>query len=309
MRRKNPWFWFLGILVLLTLVVWTGREEIATSFHDFPWSLLPAFLILQIVTLTLTSYCWFLLLKEKGSSIPFMPTLLIFLSGNFVESVTPVAKLGGEAAKVFLFRKKANLEYSAVLSVLMVQKIFFFLSFFSVIIVIVIPAAFFYPLPPELYQGIVVLGAILTLAIFFLKRKSMGKRKGSGWAGKFRDFFQQTLQETHLKGRFSLYIISLLIWALYPVKTYAVTLALDMEASFLLIALATFAAYLLGMIPLLPGGLGAFKGGMAFFLSLGALSIQDGLSIALITRIITFWFPLLFGALATAFLGGISEKR
>lgn len=105
--------------------------------------------------------------------------------------------------------------------------------------------------------------------------------------------------------------VSLAIWAFYPVKVYLACHFLGMEAPLLVIAMATLFAYVISMIPLLPGGLGTYEGTMALFFTIGGLSPAEGLAVSLLSRLVTFWFPLLLSAAASVILlsGGALHSR
>ena len=59
-----------------------------------------------------------------------------------------------------------------------------------------------------------------------------------------------------------------------------------------LLTIAFFVAYLVSMLPLFSGGLGSFEGSMALLLLLGGITPAEGLAAALLSRVITYWFPL-----------------
>jgi uncharacterized protein (TIRG00374 family) len=109
-------------------------------------------------------------------------------------------------------------------------------------------------------------------------------------------FLRQAGQESrHLlsrRKRLAFLALSSIVWVLYPVKVLLVTQMLGMEMEFVDIATATYAAYLVSMLPLLPGGLGSFEATMALILSAKGMSFSEGLAVALLTRLVTFWLPL-----------------
>ncbi len=67
----------------------------------------------------------------------------------------------------------------------------------------------------------------------------------------------------NFRERIALIIISTLIWSLYPLKVYIVCRMLFIDVDFLTVAMVTYTAYMISMVPLLPGGLGSFEGSMA----------------------------------------------
>ena len=106
---------------------------------------------------------------------------------------------------------------------------------------------------------------------------------------------------TFSEGAF-LITVSTLIWLLYPLKVFLVTGMLDLNISLRAVAIITFTAYLVSMVPLLPGGLGSYEGTMVLMFSFFGIAPAEGLAAALISRLITFWIPLLWSALGALYL-------
>lgn len=74
--------------------------------------------------------------------------------------------------------------------------------------------------------------------------------------------------------------------------------ALEVDADPALVLLAYVTANLLGMIPLTPGGLGFVEAGLTGSLALAGVGAADALVATLAYRLVSFWLPLPFGALA-----------
>jgi hypothetical protein len=77
---------------------------------------------------------------------------------------------------------------------------------------------------------------------------------------------------------------------------------LSLEVGLFSVAVITYTAYLISMVPLLPGGLGSFEATMVMMFSLYGLNPAEGLAVALISRLVTYWFPLGLSAFAAVFL-------
>jgi uncharacterized protein (TIRG00374 family) len=78
----------------------------------------------------------------------------------------------------------------------------------------------------------------------------------------------------------------------------AVLLALGVDASPALVLLAYVIASLLGMVPITPGGLGFVEAGLTATLALAGVDPGDAIVATLAYRLVSFWLPLPFGALA-----------
>ena len=78
----------------------------------------------------------------------------------------------------------------------------------------------------------------------------------------------------------------------------AVLFALGVDVNATLVLLAYVTASLLGMVPITPGGLGFVEAGLTATLALAGVGAADALVATLAYRLVSFWLPLPFGALA-----------
>ena len=99
----------------------------------------------------------------------------------------------------------------------------------------------------------------------------------------------------------ALLLLSLLIWLLYPLKMYLLTIQMQNSAHAVYIGAITYVSYLVAMIPIFPGGLGGFEGTMTGLLLAAGTEQSDALIITVLFRFVTFWFVMLFGLVFIAF--------
>jgi uncharacterized protein (TIRG00374 family) len=85
-------------------------------------------------------------------------------------------------------------------------------------------------------------------------------------------------------------LLSLVIWNLFPVKAYLISLSLGLDLGFVPILAVTYLTYMIGMIPLLPGGIGTFEASTVLLLAPMGIMSHEALAFALILRFVTFWF-------------------
>lgn len=112
MRFKHSYFWFAGILALTACVLVLGWEEIKELLWQANPNVLALLCLLQVGTLALSAYKWHFLLAKLAPGYSFGRVFAVYLGGDFVESITPAVKLGGEAARVYLFRRLTSLPYT-----------------------------------------------------------------------------------------------------------------------------------------------------------------------------------------------------
>ena len=92
-------------------------------------------------------------------------------------------------------------------------------------------------------------------------------------------------------------LLSFSIWILFPVKMILLVHLFTTNHDWVFLTEVTFISYMVGMIPLLPGGIGGFEATMTSLLMAMKINPNDALAIALLFRFITFWFVILISIL------------
>jgi len=336
MKAKHAFYWIIAIGILTFGVFYFGWEEVLTTLKKADPLITGGLILLKLVTLFLVAYRWQYLLKKSNQNISLHLAMLINLGGTFVEGVTPSARLGGEATKIYLFHRHTSLSYSNLAGVLLTLKYFSLMPFLVIVITAFVLGFLRYPLPYTFFL------ALLFLILFFITlalihhlggkneiiEESAGVEQTSkteaeertipkGLLHRILYFIQNKVSalinfihrsSVHSRSivntseRINLIIVSTLIWLLYPLKVYIVTYMLGFNIDIITVFIIAFTSYLVSLLPLLPGGLGLYEGSMLFMFSIAGYSPAEGLAVALLSRLIIYWFPLLLSAFATAYL-------
>ncbi len=337
MTRKHAILYIIGIMAITGLAIYFGRAEIVEALSRVALPVMALLLLLQLITLSLTSFQWQLLINKNEKKLSLGRILAINMAGNYVESVTPSVKLGGEAAKIFLFNRHSGISYAKLTAIMIALKFYSLLPFLILIILILGLTFLAYDVPVFVFTAFLFLAVFFTFVAWLHFRKADHRESGSIDS---TETINRTEQKIHsVKGKFIqglknkvlaisrffnqasehsknlvcqreiilLTSISAIIWLAYPLKVYLVSNMLGLNAGFLIVAVITYTAYLVSMVPLLPGGLGSFEATMALMFSLNGFSPAEGLAVALLSRLITYWFPLLFSAFATAYLAYVDQ--
>ncbi|MDF0589764.1 lysylphosphatidylglycerol synthase transmembrane domain-containing protein [Candidatus Methanocrinis natronophilus] len=315
-----------GALLITIAAVIIGLDDISRILGRITPLELALLTALQLFTIFLTSYIWFFLLKQKTAAVSIFNVFLINMAGVFVESVTPSAKIGGETMKIYLMRRESSLSYQDLTSIMIVSKFYSLLPFLIISLLTLGSALLFVTLPPVVYAAFLGLAIIICLiGLFFSLHRVRGGRlvqavrkigtphhhpisvKILGKLAAAHAFLSdasatsRTLITNPHNGAY-LFLLGFIVWAFYPVKVYLVAAMLGYEISLMLVIIATYTAYLVSMIPLLPGGLLTFEGSMVLVLVSGGLILPEAFSIAIMARVVTFWIPLLISAAVTLLL-------
>ncbi len=312
-----------GIAALTALAAILGPDQIRESLFRITAGQLAFLFLLQLITLLAGAWIWHFLLRRKDR-ISFGRVFLINQAGGLIESLTPSVKFGGEAAKLYLFRKATGISSQGLAGTLMMHKFLTMAPFVFLCLMLFYPALHYFELPLSFHVSLFLLVLLCTGLGWFccgcrthgsseLLRADTDAGRYTGSAGLIKRlcsragffFSRARLEAANLlsaRQTLGIMLVSLLIWVFYPLKVYLACHFLGLEVHPLIIGLGTLFAYMISMLPLLPGGLGTYEAGMTMFLTLGGLSPAEGLAVSLLSRLTTFWFPLLLSALSCLIL-------
>lgn len=103
--------------------------------------------------------------------------------------------------------------------------------------------------------------------------------------------------------------LSFIIWIFEILRVYVVFLAFGATLNVIVIGAVFIMASLVGMIPLLPGGLGAVDGLMISFYSKAGISLSLAAPVTIIERLISFWMATMIGLIILPHYGSsVLEK-
>ncbi|MBB5173999.1 lysylphosphatidylglycerol synthase transmembrane domain-containing protein [Texcoconibacillus texcoconensis] len=322
----------IGVLLIVFTVIKTGWDEVMSTASQMSLTDGAVMLLFQLLTLFLSSFVWYLFIVNEHVHIKLYDVFRINLTGQFVESITPSVKVGGEGVKIYLLRKKTGLGYQDVSALTVANKLVSTLAFLLIISGTVIMSLIFLELPMIIY-GVFACFVIILFTFYQLLKwaerypvnnessiifgKKLPRRFPNvyQWIEKIIQFVTQFSAKTlhimkYTQYRNLILSVSMFIWMAYPLKVYLVSVMLGFDMSISIILIATYMAYLVSMIPLSPGGLGSFEMTMAFILSVGGVTYGDALTIALMTRVFTFWIPLMIsGVTVLQFIMNHDIKR
>ncbi|AUG58004.1 hypothetical protein HVS_10545 [Acetivibrio saccincola] len=264
---------------------------------------------LQLFTILLINLQWIHLAKASGLKIKFKDIFHVNMYGTIAESITPSVKAGGEFLKAYILKDKFNVPYSKGSALIVLQKtismiVFLFMNILATILFL------YYVSHKENHFKILILSLLfLFLLIFLLVFSIINPKIMVGIASKIPFIrkkhinkldgglttFKNTIKKAFKQKRVLFYqlVLSLIIWNLFPLKAYLVCVYLSIDISYIPILAITYLTYMIGMVPLLPGGLGSFEASAVLFLSSMGVAAYESLAFALIFRFVTFWFVFL----------------
>lgn len=302
----------MGLISIGLLIWFADLERVIESVAIIHLPSIIGVCLLQMVTIFFISFQWTkiskLISKDKSD---FWGLFYVNMVGTFVESITPAVKAGGELAKVALLKSKLGFTAGESVAIVGLQKAFSMIAFLLLNVVGIIWFMVTVNINGLQKQVIgvsffVLLSIVIVLLLFLIYPHKVNiiigkmplkitlKQKISRSLNSIQHSLKIATRQKHTLALHLL--IAMAIWLFFPLKIYLLANALQLEINFIAIAVITYLTYMVGMIPLTPGGLGAFEGSMVFFLAPLGIPVHQGMALALATRFVTFWFVFIFSA-------------
>ena len=281
-------------------------ESLLNSARQIPVWAVALLVGLQIATQLLVNLQWYWIARFSVAEISFGKMFYINCQGAAVDAITPGAKIGGEAARSLQISRMGNVSGEKAVATVALQKFF---SMSAFIFAGLFFAGHLIGMAPQLRHmqffvyGLSLLCLLMFAGVFISLRRIRARllaRKAPrfAWAQRARGFLLALLDNAaavcaDAKACAVLFLLSLLIWLLYPAKMYILAIQIFPDASAAYVGAAAFASYAVAMLPIFPGGLGGFEGTMSGLLLAMGLVASDAAVITILFRFVTFWFVML----------------
>lgn len=321
------------ISVVVALVALAGcllaRENFFRMFEVLrgaEHSLLCTAIAIYFISVGVWAIRWQVALFSTGGvdhRVNFGTLYLILCSAIFLNNITPVARVGGDPfGRVYLLRRLENVKYSSGMAASLSEHAFaplFVASF-------LIGGLFLRFGRGSLEAAALSVGAwvFLLLGATTLTRSLLGRRVGAKrlgrliiWIlGRFRkqdgrkatDEIETFYSAAYLvigKWKSGLFIAgsTFIIWALDVLRFYIIFLALGYRAGLASLLLASSLPVIIGLIPLLPGGLVFTECSLISLFTLFSVPLGVGMAATLIERGISYVLSTAVGGGAFLYLG------
>lgn len=311
MRKKHKGKVLLltvGVILISMFFYNFNIREIVYVVRSVPKYAILLTLFLHLLTLILGSLKWRIMLRNINYHNDMGLIFKIHISSIYFDNITPGAKIGGEGVRLYFMRNILGTDYASAMGLLSLDKVITLLPF----IAMCVPAVIWqwhilnknfvakWALIVIIVLAIIVTAIIVAMLRFGGKSEEASKTQLS----KFKLFFSNAGYSFRFvfakRGEMlPLILLSTILWLCYPLKMHVLALAIGIDISFKVLSSASILAYLVGMLPLAPGGLGFYDGTIGgILLSLGISSPKIG-SLVLLYRLTTYLFSLALGGIAT----------
>ncbi len=287
----------LGVAVYLILAVFSGFGDLRRAFDGFNYALVPAILGLVLLSYVGRFFRWLYYLKILKISVPLGINVAIFAAGLSM-TISP-GKLGEVLKSVFV-RQASGAPVARTAPAVVAERAtdgtgmvaWGFLGVFAL------------NLSPATMVAFLAVAAF-GIAVLRSKRLSLLAERVlnklpllNHLAPHLHDFHASS---NELLGARPLVVgtsISFLSWGLECLGVYLCAVGLDADRPFLLVVFVFAVSSLVGVLSMLPGGIGAVEAGLAGqFVAVAGLSVGIAVALTLLIRLATLWFATLIGIL------------
>lgn len=295
LRRNLVLALALGAAVYLILAILSDLDELVAALDSFNYALVPV--ILGLVTLSYVGrfFRWIYYLKVLKVSVPTGMNAAIFASGLSM-TISP-GKLGEVLKSVFV-RQVSGAPIARTAPAVVAERA----TDGTGMVAWGFLGAFALDLPPWTMLAFLAV-AVFGIAVLRSKRLSLAAERIlsklpllNRFAPHLRDFHGAS---NELLGTGPLVVgtaISFVAWGLECLGVYMCAVGLGVDRPFLLIVFVFASSSLLGVVSMLPGGIGAVEAGLyGQFVTVANLSTGLAGALTLVIRLATLWFATLLG--------------
>ncbi len=322
MKHKTLIFFAIGIIIMAIMLWFIGIDEILEALKlANPLYILLA-ILLQIITYILYTLRWQLIvnINDKNYSLKkLLPMLLVSLTVN---NITPSGRGGGEPVRAYLLTQETDTPFAESFATVITDRALDTIPFVILAVITIIGLMTKMTLPPIILiimiLAVIAIVTLVAIIIYMSINEKFGK-KVTKWLTNLiiRIFkkrnpeniknrvehsvtgFQHTMK-TLTTNKKILYLglpLSIIIWIFEILRVYIVFIGFGCTVSPILIGEIFIVSSLVGMIPLLPGGLGAIDGFMILLYTTSGISTSISAASTVVERLISFWMTTIIGLL------------
>jgi uncharacterized protein (TIRG00374 family) len=285
----------LGVAVYLVLAILSDFGDLKEALANFDYALIPAILGLVFLSYAGRFLRWLYYLRILKVSVPVGLNAAIFAAGLSM-TISP-GKLGEVVKSVFV-RQASGAAISRTAPAVIAERA----TDGTGMVAWGFLGAFALGLPPATMLVFLAVAA-LGIAVLRSKRLSLLAERAllrlpllDRFAPHLHDFHASS---NELLGTRPLVVgtaISFLAWGLECLGVYLCAVALGAEMPFLLVVFVFAVSSLVGVLSMLPGGIGAVEAGLAGqFVAVAGLPFGLAVALTFVIRLATLWFAAILG--------------
>lgn len=328
MDRKTIILLGISLLILAVMLWFVGIDNVINALKVANVGIIALAVVTQLVTYVLYTLRWNILNNLAGMNVGVKKLLPMVLVGLAVNNITPSGRGGGEPVRAYLLSKdNDDYHFEETFATVVADRALDTFPFVVLAAITIASMALFFNFPLWLLVvmviAVIAIVAVLVILIYMCINPSFGDRV-EGWiVGLVRRFYKKNSEKlesqiheaifgfqgtmkiliSNKKGLVVTVALSFIIWIFEILRVYLVFLAFGANVNLIVIGEVFILACLVGMIPLLPGGIGAIDSVMIIFYSAAGISASVSAAATVIERLISYWMPTIIGLVILPYFG------
>ena len=327
MDKKTVITIVLCVLILVGILYFVGIDQVIEALKHADLGIIILAIVAQIFTYFLYALRWKLLNSIADMDVSIKKLIPMVLVGLAVNNITPSGRGGGEPVRAYILAKEENYQMEDTFATVVADRALDTFPFIVLAVITIIAMILYFDIALWLILVMIlaVIGivAVLAILIYMSINPNFGSRV-EGWILKLvKRFYKknsegleekihsiifgfQNTMKLLISNKKLLYLaipLSFLIWIFEIIRVYLVFLAFGANVNLIVIGEVFIVASLVGMIPLLPGGIGAVDTLMIFFYSSAGITASISAAATVIERLISFWMATMIGLLILPYYG------
>jgi uncharacterized protein (TIRG00374 family) len=327
MSFKSVLFLIVGLIIMAVMLWFIGIEKVIASLKLTNLWLILAAILIQVFTYFLYAFRWEIINKITDIDVGLKKLLPMILVGLAVNNITPSGRGGGEPVRAYILSKESDKPMEEAFATVITDRALDTFPFVLLAIITIIGVTFYFPLSSWIIAVMIIAVLAIVLVLFLLIYMSVNENFGNKFTNwiirvihrfykkesekmeiKVKEIvsgFQSTMKAMISNKKVLYYALplSFIIWLFEIIRVYVVFLAFGVTVSPLIIGEIFILASLIGMIPLLPGGLGAVDGVMILFYSAAGIPTSISAAATVVERLISYWMSTIIGLLLVPYYG------
>ena len=326
-NKKVIVFLIFGLAIMAAMLYFIGIDDVIEALKlSNLWFVLLA-IVLQIFTYFLYTWRWSIINKTADMDLGIRKLIPMVLVSLAVNNITPSGRGGGEPVRAYLLAKEGHYKFEDTFATVIADRALDTFPFVILAILTIIGIILTFSLDIKLIAFLVICVTLITAAVILLIYVCINEAFGvklTSWIikivrrlyKKFNEGTEQRIIEAVkvfqarmnalLRDRTILYHalpLSFVIWIFEILRVYVVFLAFGANVSPIIIGEVFILASFVGMIPLLPGGLGAVDGIMILFYATAGITASISAAATVVERLISFWMTTFVGLIFLTMFG------
>ena len=319
MDRKTLFFLGISILILAVMLYFIGIDEVVEALKLANINYIIMAILIQFAIFFLYTLRWKVLNDLADIKTSIGKTLPILLVGLAINNLTPSGRGGGEPVRAYILSKESGYPFEETFATVVADRALDTFPFVVLAAITIAAMAIYFNVDTWLLivmvLAVIAIVAVLIVLIYMCINPGFGKRV-EGWIlSLVRRFYKKNSDDLEMKIHDAVFgfqetmrllisnkkvlsytiPLSFFVWIMEILRVYFVFLAFGAQVNLIVIGEVFIVACLVGMIPLLPGGLGAVDGMMILFYSAAGITTSVSAAATVIERLISFWMPTIMG--------------